>query len=67
MPFLLVVINNLDVVSLTVSPDEADSILLIDPDDVLVGSIAFQQLQPIATDLSKVIQACRSCQFLQPP
>jgi hypothetical protein len=42
------VINDLDVVDISLSPGEANPPLLIDPDTMLSLAIAFQSLKPVA-------------------
>jgi hypothetical protein len=41
------VINDLDVVDISLSPGEANPPLLIDPDAMLSLAIAFQSLKPV--------------------
>jgi len=51
-----VVIHDLDVLGTVVSPGEADTPLIIDPDAVLPDSIAPQRLQTIARRHSELIE-----------
>jgi hypothetical protein len=43
-----VVVRDLDIVSPTVSPGEADSVLIVDADRVLARTIARQSLEAVA-------------------
>jgi hypothetical protein len=45
---LLVVVHNLNVVSVSLAPDETDAPLIVDPDTMLSGPIAFEHFQPVA-------------------
>jgi len=42
-----VVVDDLDVVGITVLPDEADAVLIIDPYAVLPGSVSDELFEPI--------------------
>ncbi len=54
-----VVIRDFHIVSVPVAPFEADSILIVDPDAVLIGAITFQAFQSIARQSGEIGQmAC---------
>ncbi len=42
------VIHNFDIMSISITPDEADSPLVIDPDAMLSLSISFQRLKAVS-------------------
>lgn len=46
-PQLLVVVDDLDIVSVAVNPHETDAPLIIDPDAVLVPPISTEPLKPV--------------------
>jgi hypothetical protein len=52
-----VVVNDLDIVGVAVSPPEADAPLIVDADAVLAGSIAPQLLQPITRRHPEILEA----------
>jgi hypothetical protein len=51
-----VVVNNLDVLGSGRSPDEAEAVLVVDPDAVLTGAITFEQLEPITGRNPQVVE-----------
>ena len=48
------VVYDLHIVSVTVFPNKADTVLIIDPNAVLAEAIALQRFQPIAGELCQV-------------
>jgi hypothetical protein len=60
-----VIIRNLDLVGVSTFPDEANPVLVIDPDTVLAGAVSLQGLKPIAWEHSQVGQLPRGCQLFQ--
>jgi hypothetical protein len=50
------VVYNLNVVRVAVSPDEAEPPLIVDADTVLPGSITYQRLQVIRRRLPEILQ-----------
>jgi hypothetical protein len=60
-----VVISDFNVVSVSVTPDEAHAKLVINPDRVLSLSIPEQRLQAVAWRNSKIIQLSSCVQHLQ--
>jgi hypothetical protein len=60
------VINNFDIISMTVLPVEAYSPLIVDPDAPLAFSLANQLFQPVSRRYAKKFQSCRAvdlCEF----
>jgi hypothetical protein len=60
------VINNFDIISMTVLPVEADPPLVVDPDAPLAFSLADKLFQPVSWRYAKKFQRCRAvdlCQF----
>lgn len=51
------IIHNLDLIGIPVSPDKAHTPLIVDPDAVLAFAIAFQGFETIGEPYSQVIQA----------
>src|SRR5436190_14982402 len=47
-PQMLVIVDDLHDLRVAVFPDEADAVLIVDPDTVLSASIARQGFQPVA-------------------
>ncbi len=62
---LLVIVNNLDHVSLAIIPSEADTPLRIDPDAPLPCPIPFQGLKPVSRWIAQVIQHHRRVKLAQ--
>jgi hypothetical protein len=60
-----VIIANLDVERVTVSPDEADPPLFVDPDAVLPGSITPQGFEPVSRRHPQRIKVRRCVQYDQ--
>jgi hypothetical protein len=54
-----VVINNLNSMGTGIAPVEADTPLVIDPNAVLTGSLAFEQFQPVSWWNAQVLK--RGC------
>jgi hypothetical protein len=61
----LVIVDNLNVISIAGAPSETDAPLVVDPDAVLAGSIAFQRFEPIARRDAQEIQSRRSIDLQQ--
>ena len=61
----LVIIDNLDIKGVTVTPPETDPPLLVDPYAVLALPIAFQSLKLIRARNRKVLQISSRVQLLQ--
>lgn len=59
------IVDDLDVEGMTVTPPETDPPLLVDPDAVLTLTIAFQGLELIRARNRKVFQVSRRVQLLQ--
>jgi hypothetical protein len=59
------VINNFHFVKLSISPYEADAILLVDPNAVLSFSAATQKLKVISRRHAQIVQIRRVVQVLQ--
>jgi hypothetical protein len=54
---LLVIVDNLDCLRAAVSPAEADTPLIVDPDAVLPGAIPLESLEPVPRRDSEVTHA----------
>ncbi len=52
------IVNDFDIVSVSVAPDETNPKLVIDADAVLTGSIALQSLQAVAWRNPQVFKPC---------
>jgi hypothetical protein len=61
-----VIVHNLNIVGLAVTPNEADSPLIVDPDAVLTRSTPFQCLQTITGRDAKVFKTA-GCVKIQEP
>lgn len=59
------IINDLDLVRVTISPDEADAVLVVDPDAVLSSSIAGQRFEPIARERAQIPESARRVHLQQ--
>jgi hypothetical protein len=57
-----VIIYNLDLKCVARPPDEADSILIVHTNTVLVFAIAFERFKAIARGHSQILQSYRSMQ-----
>jgi hypothetical protein len=51
-----VIVHDLHIISLTVVPDEADAVLIVDPNAVLSTPIACQRLEPVAGECREVTE-----------
>ena len=56
------IVDDFHVVGFALPPHEADAILIIDPDAVLVLALAVQQLQPVSRRHPQIIQRHRGMQ-----
>lgn len=59
------VVNDFDIMGCIVLPDKANAPLVIDPDTVLTGTVAPEQLQPVARRYPQIIEPCRHLQLLE--
>src|SRR5215831_20499015 len=59
------VVDDLDVPRAVVSPTEADSPLVVDPDAVLPASIAAELLEPVSRRHTQIVQVLGTVQHLQ--
>jgi hypothetical protein len=50
------IINDLDISCLVINPIETNTLLVIDADTVLTGSVAFQFLEPIARWCEQILK-----------
>lgn len=66
MLILSVIVHNLDVIGVAISPMETYSPLIVDSDTVLPGPVSFQRFQPIPANLCQVVQAGRCMEASQP-
>jgi hypothetical protein len=62
-----VIIDNLDVVRITVTPNKADAILIIDANAVLTLATSTESLKAIAGKNAKVVELMRGLQLRQLP
>jgi len=51
-----VIVDDLDLVSVTILPAEADTPLIVDPNAVLAGAPAFELLEPIAGRNAEILK-----------
>ena len=58
----LVIVNNFDIVGVTVFPAKADAILLVNADAVLATTIAMQRLKTIPGGNGQILQYFSSVQ-----
>ena len=61
------IVDDLDIVGITVSPEEADAPLVVDPNAVGSGAIALQGFQLVARRDPKVLQLSGAVQVQQLP
>ena len=50
------IVNDLDLVRVTISPPKADPPLIVDANTVLTGAIAFQRLETVPRRHSEIVQ-----------
>src|SRR5713101_1863421 len=55
---LSMIVNDFDIVSVSVAPDETNPKLVIDADAMLPGSVTLQSLQAVAWRNAQVFQPC---------
>jgi hypothetical protein len=60
------VFGDLDVVRIAFAPNEADAILIVNPDAMLTGSRSFQWFQTITWNGTQIVQAGSRVQHQQP-
>jgi hypothetical protein len=53
------IVDNLDIVGMSLKPYETDAPLLVDADAHLAGSISLQRFEPVAGWRPKVVQRAR--------
>jgi hypothetical protein len=58
-----VVVHHFDLVSVAVLPDEADPILIVDPDAVLPTPISTESLEVIARERAQIVESLRRMQL----
>ncbi len=59
------IVRNLDFMGSIVFPDEANPVLIVDPDAVLSGAAAFQRFQPVAGRDAEVAERTGSFNLVQ--
>jgi hypothetical protein len=62
MGFSSVVINDLDLVSISLLPNKANSELIIDPDAKLAVAVPLQSFQPVSRGALEVLEGSRGVQ-----
>jgi hypothetical protein len=73
-----VIVDDLHIVGVSVVPDEADAVLIVDPNTVLAMSIARERLESVARERRQIskfasgmelleLSLSHSCHFLQAP
>lgn len=55
------IINDLDLVSVSINPPETDSPLIVDANAVLSGAISFQTFEAVAVRKSQVLKPSGTC------
>ena len=61
------IVHDLHIVSVPVVPDEADAILIVDPNTVLSTPVACERLEPVAWECSKVTEVVGRMKLLKLP
>ena len=61
------IVDDLHIVSVPVVPDEADAILIIDPNAVLAAPVARECLEPVTRERRQVAEFSSCVQLLQLP
>jgi len=61
-----VVVCDLDVIGISILPNEADAILVVDPNAVLPPTIAAEPLKPIARRNGKLPKPTNPVQLIEP-
>jgi len=59
-----VIVHDLHIVSVPLVPDEADAILIVDPNAVLSTPIACERLEPVAGECRKVTEVVGRMELL---
>jgi hypothetical protein len=62
-----VIVDDLDLITITILPDEADTDLVIDPDAMLSLSVSLQSFQTVSRGYYQVGQLGRVVEHTQPP
>jgi hypothetical protein len=60
-----VIVDDFHVVGITVVPDEADAVLIVDPNTVLATSVARERLEPITGERRQVAKFASRVELLQ--
>jgi hypothetical protein len=63
----LVIVHDLNIIGISITPDEADAVPIVDPDAVLSTSVTRQRLQPIAREHCEVAELAGGMELLQLP
>ena len=58
------IVHDLHIVSVPVVPDEADAILIVDPNAVLPTPVARERLEPVAGECRKVTEVVGRMELL---
>ena len=61
----LVIVDDLHIVSVAIVPDEADAVLIVDPNAVLTTSIARERLEPVAGERRQVSKLASRMKVLE--
>ena len=61
------IVDDLDVVSIPVFPDEADAKLIVDTDAVLPRAVPLERLKVVARDCREIAERGGDVQFPKPP
>jgi hypothetical protein len=64
-PSLSVIIRDLDIAGIAISPDKTDPVLIIDANTVLAVTIAFQSLQTVARKRAQVAESLSRIQHAE--
>jgi hypothetical protein len=63
--FLLMIVNDFNIVGTIRRPDKTDAPLIIDPDRVLPGAVSPEQFEPVAGRTAQIVQPHGGIQHFQ--
>jgi hypothetical protein len=61
-----VIVTELDVIRISIDEPKADTPLIVYSDSMLASSVSLERVQPVSGRGTKILQACRQVDILQP-
>lgn len=61
------IVHNLHIVGISIAPDEADAVLIVDPDAVLATAVTSKRLQAVSRERCEIAQLGGCVELLECP